>query len=163
MDVLKEECPSVGFTIGFIEEVQTQAKKIREWVPDGWAENGRALQAPPNQIKGDVGKDGNLDGLGTTYIIAKTGKVLDKSGDVPPPAAGQEDVEDELDADLIEDASESESQDEVDVAARADAKFAKYLQNVPPGVDVKDARAGWDRAQEIIAAAMASKAWTGTY
>lgn len=65
-----------------------------------------------------------MNGPGTSYIVAKTGKVLAKSGGVPPPAEDQEDMEDEL-----------------------DAKWAEYLTKLPPGADTKAARKTWLEVQ----------------
>ena len=132
MEVLKEEIPSVGLVVGVIDEIKAQIEKTKEYVPDGWAENGQSLQVPPNQIKGAIGEDAIVNGPGTTYTVAKTGKVLAKSGAVSAPAADQEDAEDVL-----------------------EAKWAKYLPQIPGGVDIKEARETWLKVQEQIA----ERAW----
>ncbi len=128
MDVLKEEIPSVALVAGVIDEIKAQIEKTKEHVPDGWAENGQPLQVPPNQIKGVIGEDAIVNGPGTTYTVAKTGKVLAKSGDVSAPAADQEDAEDAL-----------------------EAKWAEYLKMIPPGANIKRAREGWLKMQKEIA------------
>ena len=132
MEVLKEEIPSVGLVVGVIDEIKAQIEITKEYVPDGWAENGQSLQVPPNQIKGAIGEDAIVNGPGTTYTVAKTGKVLAKSGAVSAPAADQEDAEDVL-----------------------EAKWAKYLPQIPGGVDIKEARETWLKVQKQIA----ERAW----
>ena len=157
MDVLQEEVPGLVFTIRIVDLIKEDIEKTREYMPAGWAENGKMLQAPPDQIKGDVGKDADMDGLVATYIIAKTGKVLDKSGGVPTPAADQEDVEEVMDGEIPTPAADQEDVEEVldatliGDASDTDAKWLEYSKQIPPGSDMEKARKAWDAAQKMIA------------